>query len=105
MIDLDVWAVLAILAGAGIGTAAWSVRTAVRRAVRANLELVARRIDDDRAALAALPPGLLSADVWAHAARTGMTLREAAADLFAAQARARLSANVRHHHGRPWRPR
>lgn len=65
---------------------------------------VAEQIDDDRTALHSLPPGLEASAVWEHAARRGISIRDAAAELFVAQARARLDANLARHRHRPRTP-
>ena len=61
---------------------------------------VEAQVAHDRDALADLPPGLLAADVYRLASTRGISIAEAAETLFTIQARARLQANVRRHHGR-----
>lgn len=61
---------------------------------------VAGQIADDRAALHTLPPGLDAGAVYAHAATRGISIADAARELFTLQARARLEANLDRHHRR-----
>ena len=96
-----------VLIGAAVGYAAiWLFlrRTYEQRLDRAATSmldrLVAEQIADDRDALTSLPPGVSGSDVWELAGRRGISIREAAAEIFTAQARARLDANLRRHHGR-----
>lgn len=62
--------------------------------------LIARQVDTDRRALDSLPPGVSASDAVRHAAYLGISVDEAALDLFRTQARARLDANLARHHRR-----
>lgn len=100
-------AVVALVVGFAIG------RLTARRDLDSALDLAAARtlallVDEqtagDRAALDSLPPGVDRGDAWELAGRRGISIREAAEELFVAQARARLDANLDRHHRRHRRP-
>lgn len=57
--------------------------------------LVARQTADDRTASKTLPPTVTLSDAYAHAARTGLGLEEAAAQLFTDRARALIDRRIR----------
>lgn len=105
-LELTVLVVVAFAGGILLGMMAERLRrgSLIEEAADATVdELVARQVAEDRRALESLPPGVDGADALELAARHGIGVREAALILFRDQARARLEANLRRHHGRPRR--
>lgn len=109
MIDVALIAVLvvAILVAFALGRLSYrrDLEAATDEAARRTLDLlVSEQTADDREALSSLPPGVDRADAWELAGRRGISIREAAEEIFVAQARARLDANLDRHHRRTRRP-
>ncbi len=102
---LTIVAIVGFALGLVVGRGSRDLDVMLDRAAAGVLaDLVSAQASDDREALSSLPPGVSRSDAWELAGRRGISIREAAEEIFVAQARARLDANLDRHHRRTRRP-